>query len=381
LADLYQWCTVTAKVDLDALLLSGQTIGEDLLARALEDVDRAHDARLAGVIQPAGLGGARVAVRNVGAHNRRVRAWKDFLIWALEPKNWRSGTHPEEDPARRSARRDTRFDLELFFDEARQHEGTAGRRSGLTAKELEAIELAIGPNEQGEFPHARFAPSLRLRNWAMFGTARWGGLRRGEILKLQVGDIPLRVANRNTGQMNYERHEIQVVRRPDDPADPRVARTPQVKRGGRAVVLPESLLDDLQIYLRQRAQIGAETPYLFVSETGQPLSIERADDIIRQIGRYASVVFEARYPGATHSLGRLNWHRLRHTRAQELLPVFIDAGATGLREFLEYFGWASMESADAYVRDLYRERAGLRVRAHHALMAEHHRPLGGEADA
>jgi integrase len=380
LADLYEWCEAIAKVDLDGLLLSGHTLGEDLLIRALNDVGRVGNSCIAGVTEPAGLDVSRVAVSNVYAHNRRVRAWRDFLIWALEPKNWSSGSHPEEEPSRRAARRDKRFDLELFFDDARRQEGTTGRRSGLTAKEVEAIELAIGPNEQGEFPRAGFNHALRLRNWVMFEVARWGGLRRGEILKLQIGDIPRKVRDHDTGEMVYERYDIEVVRRPDDPDDPRIARTPLVKRGSRAVVLPESLLDDLRMYIEQRATADVETPCLFVSETGQPLSIERTDDIIHQIGRYAGAVYEALHPGATHSLGKLSWHRLRHTRARELLPIFLDAGPTGLREFLEYFGWASIESADPYVRDLYRERAGLRVQTHNAQMAQHHRSLGGDAD-
>jgi hypothetical protein len=231
LADLYEWCEDVAKLDLDELLLSGHTLGEDLIASALNDVDNARGSAIAMISQPDSSEGRRVVSNNAYAHNRRVRAWKDFLIWALEPKNWRSGFHQEEEPSRRTARRDKRLDLELFFDDARRREGTTGRGSGLTAREVEAIELAIGPNGKGEFLRAGFNDALRLRNWAMFGVARWGGLRRGEILKLQISDVPGKVPDRDTGELVYEQHEIQVVRRPDDPDDPRVARTPLVKRG------------------------------------------------------------------------------------------------------------------------------------------------------
>jgi hypothetical protein len=144
--------------------------------------------------------------------------------------------------------------------------------------------------------------------------------------------------------------------------------------------MPESLLDDLRTYIDRRSTAGVETPYLFVLEAGHPLSIERTDNIIQQIGRYASAVYEELHPGVTHTLGQLGWHRLRHTRAREQLPIFLDAGPTGLREFLEYFGWASIESADPYVRDFYCERAGLRVQAHNAMMARQDHSWRGDCD-
>jgi integrase len=360
LADLYDWCEKVAKVNLDDLITSGQLISLHWLERALTDLDTINNMKRS----EEGINGQATLIRNgnARAHNQRLRAWEDFLLWALYPKNYQSRYQPDSDPEVKKQRRERRVELELFFSDARKPEPASVHHSGLKSEELEAIMVAIGPDESGIFPKSGFSEHTRLRNWNMYSVARWGGVRRGEVLKLKTCDVPQRVKDEITGQLVYTNHEIQIVRRPDDPDDPRTSRTPSVKRGSRAVVLPETLLDDLNAYIDERNAAGFTTSYLFVSESGSPLSIERADNIIKQIGRYGASVYEERHPGVPHSLCELSWHRLRYTRAKELLPVFLEAGAIGLDEFLEYFGWASLESAAPYIKELHHERAVARLR-------------------
>jgi integrase len=359
ISDLYEWCENIAGVNLDDLISSGQWIRLDLLERALTDLDivnRSKRTKDGPVNNTTSFmqGSART-------HNERIRAWEDFLLWALYPKNYKSCYQQENDPKDKNDRKERRVDLELFFMDARKPEPASVHHSGLNQEELEAIAGAIAPDEAGTFPDSGFSEVTRLRNWVMYSVARWGGLRRGELLKLKVCDIPQRVRNESGHLMAYSKHEIQIVRRPDDPEDPRTSRTPSVKRGNRNVVLPQSLLDDLNFYIEQRKSYGVKTSYLFVSGDGSPLSIERADSIIKQIGRYAASVHEKRYPSRPHSLLKLSWHRLRHTRAKELIPEFVEAGPIGLDAFLEYFGWASLESAAPYIRGFYRDCATAKI--------------------
>lgn len=358
-SDLYEWCENVAKVNLDDLISSGQWISLHLLERALTDLDAVNSSKRTKVDPVDNTTWVRQG--SARTHNGRVRAWEDFLLWALYPKNYQSCYQPDNDPKDKNNRKERRVDLELFFIDARKPEPASVHQSGLNHEELEAIAGAIGPDEAGTFPDSGFSEGTRLRNWVMYSVARWGGLRRGELLKLKVCDIPQRVRNEATHQMFYSNHEIQIVRRPDDPEDPRTSRTPSVKRDNRNVVLPETLLDDLNSYIEQRKSFGHKTSYLFVSGDGSPLSIERADSIIKQIGRYAASVYVTRYPNRPHSLLNLSWHRLRHSRAKELLPEFLEAGPIGLDAFLEFFGWASLESAAPYVREFYRDCAAARI--------------------
>lgn len=282
----------------------------------------------------------------------------------MEPRNWATAFLPDSTPKEREARRQARADLEDFFEDQVVPEGRPGRRTAPTDSEIEAIEAAIGPDECGRFRDSGFAPATRWRNWICYGLARYGGLRRSEVLKLRIEDLPVRHRSKATGGWALTSAVIEVVRRPDDPADPRASRPPSVKRHDRPVVLPDSFLHDIWNWIetvRPRTDSsGRASPYLVVTDRGHPLSVDRLGEVIEQAAVLAAREFEARHPGAPHTLDRLTWHRLRHRRAQELLPEYEAAGPTGLDEFREYFGWASMSSAEPYLRDLYRSRAAAR---------------------
>ena len=65
------------------------------------------------------------------------------------------------------------------------------------------------------------------------------------------------------------------------------------------------LLKAVQVYLTSSPPLGrisGKSPYLFVTRSGSPVSIDTADDIIVAIGRLSGVT-------------PLSWHRLRHTWA------------------------------------------------------------------
>jgi integrase len=133
----------------------------------------------------------------------------------------------------------------------------------------------------------------------MFEAALELGIRRGELLKLRLDSLP------RGGEDG-----IRVLRRPDDPHDSR-AKEPAVKTAERVIPASRNLLAIVQAYLtypRPLGRVFGNTPYLFVTRSGSPVSIDTADDVIVAIGRHSGVT-------------PLSWHRLRHTWAELLRRV------------------------------------------------------------
>jgi integrase len=222
-----------------------------------------------------------------------------------------------------------------------------------------------------------YSVRTRVRNDLMLQCARWGGLRRGELLKLQCCDIGPAGDDYalSSGALATERQpygepgvdEIRILRRPDDPEDSRNP-PPKVKSRERIIAFPTWLIVALHAYADGIPPIGrrarhVKTPYLFVDlQSGLPLSLAAADDAIKAIRIPAATRFAEIYPEATHTLKTLSWHRFRHTRAKELLLEFRDEGAIGIEKFCDYFGWKNLKSAEPYINDLLAEIANQEVR-------------------
>src|SRR5207302_1830578 len=115
-------------------------------------------------------------------------------------------------------------------------------------------------------------------NCLYFETALELGIRRGELLKLRLDSLP------RGGEDG-----IRVLRRPDDPHDSR-AKEPAVKTAERVIPASRELLRAVQVYLTSSLPMGrvfGKSPYLFVTRSGSPVSIDTADDIIESAGQYS----------------------------------------------------------------------------------------------
>ncbi|WP_367394842.1 tyrosine-type recombinase/integrase [Cupriavidus sp. Agwp_2] len=158
------------------------------------------------------------------------------------------------------------------------------------------------------------------------------GIRRGEILKLRVGDCML------SGAIP----EIRVERSPDDARDPR-RNEPQVKTESRQLPCDRALAGLLNAYIcRIRREVpGADkSPFLFLSRNGTPMSLARVNGLVTQVGA-AHAEFRDLHPHCLRSTCATNF------RAQAL--------RTGLDEeriekhMMYFFGWRSSDSIRPYV--------------------------------
>lgn len=110
-------------------------------------------------------------------------------------------------------------------------------------------------------------PGVRYRNALLFELMYETGLRSGEVLALQIGDV------------DFQMHSVSVVRRHDNPEDPR-ARQPTVKTAERRIPIKKSLAERIWTYVMDvRAKIpGANRhPFIFVTHkrgnhSGAPIS-------------------------------------------------------------------------------------------------------------
>jgi integrase len=101
------------------------------------------------------------------------------------------------------------------------------------------------------------------------------GYRRGEALKIYVTDVNVR----------GRKPHIVVRRRPDDPNDPR-ANEPAVKTLGRDIPLDPTMAELLNRYIQHhRSQFpnADQSPFLFMSEDGKPLSLRSVNAVLERV--------------------------------------------------------------------------------------------------
>ena len=141
-----------------------------------------------------------------------------------------------------------------------------------------------------------FRIETRLRNWLMYAIAIQCGLRRGELLKLRLDDLP-----------RPDSPGLKIRRRAHDIADARRHR-PGVKTVERVLDLSGEVRAGLRAYLTNRApsgRAGGGSPYLFVTTAAQALSITAANEVVGVIARSTQI-------------DDLSWHSFRHTWAEAL---------------------------------------------------------------
>lgn len=329
LCRLYIWAKEAGGFDLDDFLTAGKVLD----SRQVESL--ASELRSHSDGTPA----------DTGAFDHRLSVVEDFLRWSLDSSN-RGGGHSLT-IAGLNAERGRLHDV---FRSLRIGGRPANRIEPLEEHQIKAIRRAIGP--QGSSPSAwtfpeAFAPHTRLRNWLMFEVGLELGIRRGELLKLRLDSLP---RGANDG--------ILILRRPDDPNDSR-PHEPAVKTAERAIPASRFLLAAIRAYLTFPPPLGrmcGKSPYLFVARSGEPLSSDRADDVIVAIGRHASVM-------------PLSWHRLRHTWAETMAEVLADQ-PNGMDRLVYLGGWKSSSSASRYIQRAIAKQAAASVREYQRKLYE-----------
>jgi integrase len=330
---IYLWAETQGQFDLDDFLTSGQRLNTRQIESLIHYLRTKGQPVIAGVITPKNPEQQSTAILDAHSFNHHLSLAADFLEWALDSANRGgiSNLNLEQLAAERSILRRA---FQSYHTKARPSE----RIDPLEDHELDAIRQIIGPRqtEQGswEFPQNIFSHKTRLRNWLMFETCLALGLRRGELLKLRLDCLP----------RGYD-DGIRILRFPDDPLDSR-AKEPLVKTAERVLPAPRSLLAAFRAYLTGAPPLGrasGKSPYIFVAQTGDPISLDNADDIIVRIGQASGVI-------------PLSWHRLRHTWAEKLAETLCEH-PNGLDRLTYLGGWTNPQSAKRYIQRMIARQA------------------------
>jgi integrase len=329
LARVYRWARENAGYDLDNNLTQGHSLRNREIESLVSTLRATADSH----------------ALDTGAFDQHLAVIENFLKWSLDGENrgGRTVLSLEQLTAERGR-------LEQLFRSLRVGARPSARIEPLEDADIEAIRRAIGPRRDSggrlAFPEV-FSSRARLRNWLMFEIALELGIRRGELLKLRLDSLP-RAADDG----------IRILRRPDDPHDSR-AREPAVKTAERVIPASRELLRTVQVYLTSPPPQGR------VTRSGNPVSIDTADDIIVAIGRFSGVT-------------PLSWHRLRHTWAERMAELFADQ-PNGMDRLVYLGGWTNPLSARRYIQRSLAKQAKEALRGYHRKLYEEagnaaHRP-------
>lgn len=290
LALLYAWASRALERELDDLLEDGQPI------TGMQIEDLLTFLRVGGHVVDINL--ATISGSNTVA--RHANVIRDFLKWAVDLTSQGRSQIVSFDEIRHR-----RACLDEAFHAITRQSGGSRRIRPLTEEEVTRVDRLIGPRrkEDGslivplQFAAANpFRTETRLRNWLMYAIAIQCGLRRGELLKLRLDDLP-----------RPDSAGLKIRRRAHDIADARRHR-PGVKTVERVLDLSGEVRAGLRAYLTNRAPSGRAaggSPYLFVTTAAQALSITAANEVVGVIARTAQI-------------DDLSWHSFRHTWAEAL---------------------------------------------------------------
>lgn len=212
------------------------------------------------------LGGKRTGGTVTTAHFvDRCHAVRDYIAWHAANALQRIRLGDSRLAEGRHA-----IDRFLSMMDADLPSAPAGEREGVAEDHLQTLLAAVEPGSVDN----PFQKEHQHRNFALLLLYHETGLRRAEALKLKGEDLVLH------GNEPY----ITVVRRPDDPEDPRACE-PRVKTHGRPVPISDRLASALRTWIFEHRSDPARypgakrTPYVFVARTGRPLGLRTVNDM------------------------------------------------------------------------------------------------------
>ena len=331
---LYTWAALQ-QIELDSFLREGNILDE----RQIESLTLYYERNTSSICSPDSLIDVASQSTTPSSFNHHLSVTKAFLIWVLRTNHGLGSPYFSSFEELEGLCNH----IEYLLDSKLLPSPSPERIRPLTEEEIIVIRSVISPKRDGRrltFSPTGFTKATCLRNWLMFEMSLGLGLRRGEILKLRLDGI-------TRGRSG----SIQVVRLPDDPLDSR-RREPAVKTAERVLVIEDPVPIALHAYLTSRPPLGrfnGKSPYLFVTRTGEPVSIDTADDIIESISRKCGVP--------------LSWHSLRHTWAEKTAKICLPK-PNGLDLLMYLGGWTSPRSVKRYIQNYLSESANELLKAH-----------------
>lgn len=246
---------------------------------------------------------------------RILAATSSFFDWAIAVEQYAAGENPMQ--------RRVDHALGRVPDRHEPFVGFASRQQPVRRTVRVRLPSRLPRPMTAEDIDALLASMTTLRDLAIFLLMLDGGLRPGEVLCLQLGDV------------SYGRRRVTIRKRDDHPAGARAK-----ARHERVVDLHEPrTLDAVNRYVLHERPLDAESPFLFLvggsgARRGEPLSYQAvARGFARRLDRLG-----IRAPDKTP-------HALRHTHATAMWEG-------GMRELAlqKRLGHASPESIRIYTR-------------------------------
>ncbi len=267
----------------------------------------------------------------------------------LDHVSFSHASRMEADGAARRVYEEGRKAILRILQERAGASGPAGSsrepREGLEEDKRELLLAVIRP-DHADNP---WEPPARKRNELLVQMLYDLGIRRGEALCLRVSDITL---TPNGGL-------LRIVRRPQDPEDPRQPK-PQVKTLGRELPLGPTLRRMVADYLTERRKLPAARrhPFLFVSTAdGAPLSVWSMTKIFLALRERVRDLPEAL---ASHSL-RHDWNNRFSEMSDKASPNRDQVAATKEERARAYAqGWSNPATAARYTKRWTKEAASKR---------------------
>lgn len=215
-----------------------------------------------------------------------------------------------------------------------------GARQGLSKEDQDRVLAAVHP---GSPTSPWRQPYVRVRNWLIVVLLLATGMRRGELLGLQIGDLQVR------------QPKVRIIRRADSASDPRT-KQPNAKTYDREIELPPATMARLWKYInvdRHAIKRARRIPQVFVSDEGDALSESSIDKLFRELRQ-----------ACPDLPGRLTSHVMRHTWNERFSE---EAEAMGLSDKEEekarsnQQGWVEHSKTAATYTRRHTERKGREV--------------------
>ena len=183
-----------------------------------------------------------------------------------------------------------------------------GARTGLSEEDQNRVLATVHPDSSANpWKH----PFVRVRNWLIVVLLLATGMRKGELLGLQIGDLRTREP------------KLLIVRRADADSDARTDQ-PVAKTNDREIELAAPIMSRLWTFInteRRAIKRARRIPQVIVSDEGDALSISSIDKLFRELREAC--------PGLA---GSLTSHVMRHTWNERFSE---QADAMGLSDAVE----------------------------------------------